>query len=337
MTEDHIFPSREEIKRLKVAVLCGGPSPEHEVSLASGKKIFNVLDRDKFEPELIIWERDDTPPVSGEEFRRFDLVFIAMHGPFGEDGTVQAFFELLDVPYTGSGVAASRLGMDKVASKLFFRSAGIPTPENKAAERVEQGFRALEVVGLPCVVKPSAQGSSVGVSIVRRRREFKEAFSKAIKFDGRAIVERYIEGREINAGILGNQKPIALPLIEIVPKREFFDYEAKYGSLAALENHVPSRAQGYDPALAEEITPAPLDRKITKEMQEMAVRAYQALGCCGFARVDMLLEEGGRIYVLEVNTIPGLTKNSLLPKEARAAGIKFPQLLEMIIDFALER
>lgn len=308
------------MKRLKVAVLCGGPSPEHEVSLSSGEKVFRALDQEKFVPKLIVWGRGYTPPLTVGEFKRFDLVFIAMHGPFGEDGTVQAFVEILGVPYTGSGVVASRLGMDKVASKLLFRSAGILTPEYKIAERFGQGLQALETVGLPCVVKPSSQGSSVGVSIVRREHDFKRAFAEAVKFDGRAIVERFIKGREINAGILGNQKPAALPLIEIVPKKEFFDYEAKY-----------------DPAMAEEITPAPLDRKTTMGMQEIALRAYRALGCRGFARVDMFLGEGGKIYVSEVNTIPGLTENSLLPKEARAAGIAFPELLEMIIDFALEQ
>lgn len=319
------------MKKLKVAVLCGGPSPEYEVSLASGERVFNALDRTRFEPGLIVWGREITPPLTPDEFKRFDLSFIAMHGPFGEDGTVQAFLKLLGIPYTGSGVAASRLGMDKVASKLLFRSVGIPTPDyvvfnggllatHQITEEVEQGSKVLEAVGLPCVVKPSAQGSSVGVSIVRRKRDFKKAFAEAVRFDGRSIIERYIKGREINCGILGNHKPTALPLIEIIPKRSFFDYKAKY-----------------DPALAKEISPAPLDEKITREMQEMAIKAYQTLGCRGFSRVDMFLEEGGEIYVSEVNTIPGLTENSLLPKEARAAGIEFPQLLEMIIDFALEQ
>lgn len=306
--------------RLKVAVLCGGPSPEHEVSLSSGENVFNALDRTKFEPELIVWGRDHTPPLTVSGFKQLDLAFIAMHGPFGEDGTVQAFLELLGVPYTGSGVVASRLGMDKVASKLLFQSAGIPTPEYRVAERADQGLKALEDLNPPCVVKPSSQGSSVGVSIVRKKRHFKKAFAEAVRFDGRVIVERYIRGREINAGILGNQKPTALPLIEIVPKKEFFDYEAKY-----------------DPALAEEITPAPLDQRTTRKMQETALEAYRTLGCRGFARVDMFLEDGGKGYVSEINTIPGLTENSLLPKEAKAAGIEFPQLLEMIINFALER
>lgn len=308
------------MKVLKVAILCGGPSPEYEVSLASGRNIFNVLDRSKFEPELVVWGRSGTPPLSSGEFRSFDIVFIAMHGPFGEDGTVQAFLELLGVSYTGSGVAASRLGMDKVASKLLFRSAGISVPKYRVIQKVEQGLEALKITGLPCVVKPSAQGSSIGVSIVRKRGDFKKAFAEAVRFDGRVIVERYIKGREINCGILGNQKPVSLPLVEIIPEKEFFDYEAKY-----------------NPALAREITPALLEGETTGRMQELAVRAYQILGCLGFARVDMFLEEGGRIYVSEVNTIPGLTENSLLPKEARAAGIKFPQLLEIIINYALEK
>jgi len=306
--------------KLKIAVLCGGPSPEHEVSLASGKNIFGALDRAKFVPELVVWGKDDTPPLSSEELRKFDLVFIAMHGPFGEDGTVQAFLELLGIPYAGSGVVASRLGMDKVASKLLFRTANIPTPDYQVTRKVEQGIKILKMIGLPCVVKPSSQGSSIGVAIVRRKKDFKKVFDTAIKFDGRVIVERYIKGREINCGILGNKNPFALPLIEIIPEKEFFDYQAKY-----------------DPALAKEITPASLDRETARKMQDLALKAYQVLGCRGFARVDMFLEEGGRIYVSEVNTIPGLTKNSLLPKEARAVEITFPQLLEMIINFALEK
>lgn len=307
-------------RKLRVVVLSGGPSPEHKVSLASGENVFSAFDRAKFEPKLVVWGRDSMPPLAAKGFRQFDVVFIAMHGPFGEDGTVQAFLELLGIPYTGSGVAASRLAMDKVASKLLFRSVGIPTVEYKVVEQGEAALKALENIGIPCVVKPSAQGSSIGVSIVRRRQEFKKAFAEAIKFDGRVIVERYIKGREINCGILGNQNPISLPLIEIIPKKEFFDFEAKY-----------------DPALAEEITPAPVDRETTQKMQEMAVRAYRILDCRGFARVDMFLEEGGKSYVSEINTIPGLTENSLLPKEAQAAGITFPQLLEMIIDLALEQ
>lgn len=320
--KSHKFRLRSQPKnvKLKVAVLCGGPSLEHEVSLASGWNVLNALDRIKFKPELIVWGKDHTPPLTVSEFKRFDLVFIVMHGPFGEDGTVQAFLELLGIPYTGSGVVASRLGMDKVASKLLFRTANIPTPDYQVTRKVEQGIKILKMIGLPCVVKPSSQGSSIGVAIVRRKKDFKRAFDTAIKFDRRVIVERYIKGREINCGILGNKNPFALPLIEIIPEKEFFDYQAKY-----------------DPALAKEITPVLLEGEITRRMQKLAVRAYQILGCRGFARVDMFLEEGGRIYVSEVNTIPGLTENSLLPKEARATGITFPQLLEIIINYALEK
>lgn len=306
-------------RKLKVAVLCGGPSAEREVSLSSGKQVFKALDSRRFKPELVVWGRDRTPPLSIEEFKRFDVVLIVMHGPFGEDGTVQAFLELVGVPYTGSGVAASALGMDKVASKLVFCGAGILVPDYRVAHTVDQARRALGNLGLPCVVKPSAQGSSVGVSIVRKKRDLPQAFSAAVRYDGRVIVERYIKGREFSCGVLGNRDPTALPLIEIVPKTEFFDYTAKYV-----------------PGMAEEITPARLPRRIAFKMQDAALTAYRALGCRGFARVDMFLEEGGKIYTLEVNTIPGMTENSLLPKEARAAGIEFPKLLEMIIGFALE-
>jgi D-alanine-D-alanine ligase len=307
-------------RKTSVAVLCGGSSSEHEVSLASGRHIFEALDRDKFNPELIIWERTDTPPLSLEQFRRFDVVFIAMHGSFGEDGTVQAFLELSGVPYTGSGAVASRLGMDKVASKLLFQTAGIPTPEYRVAQEIKQGLAVLEEIGFPCVIKPSAQGSSVGVSVAEERQDFVKAFPKAVKFDGRVVIERYIKGREFSCGILGNGNPTALPLAEIIPKARFFNYAAKYNS-----------------GMAEETIPARLDRGMTRAMQQLAIKVYEILGCRGFGRVDMLLSENGIPYVLEINTIPGMTGASLLPKEAGAAGIGFSQLVERIINLSLEQ
>lgn len=314
--------SKMDLKKGKteIAVLCGGPSSEHEVSLASGKNVFGSLDRNKFNPELVIWERSDSPPLSLEEFKSFDVIFIVMHGPFGEDGTVQAFLELIGVPYTGSGVAASRLGMDKVASKLLFQATGIPIPEYRVAGGIKRGWVVLEEIGFPCVIKPSAQGSSVGVSIAKREEDFAEAFDKAVVFDGRVIIERYIKGREFSCGILGNGNPAALPLVEVIPEGDFFNYEAKY-----------------DLGMAEEITPARLDRGMTRVMQRLAIKVYKILGCCGLGRVDMLLSESGIPYVLEINTIPGMTEASLLPKEAGAAGIGFSQLVEKIINLALER
>jgi len=311
----------QDAKLLSVAVLCGGPSAEHEVSLASGRNVFEALDRSKFAPGLIIWEKGQRFPGRAADFSDFDVVFLALHGPFGEDGRVQAFLDLLSVPYTGSGMAASALGMDKIASKRIFQAEGIPTPEFVAVSSVSGATaREMAACGFPCVVKPSSQGSSMGVSIVRRRSQLDRALNEALKFDGRALIERYVRGREFSVGLLGNSEPVALPPIEIVPKNEFFDYEAKY-----------------TPDVAEEIVPARLDSRMTRKMQRLAVKVYQALGCRGLGRVDMLLGEDSKVYVLEMNTIPGMTENSLLPKEAKAAGIEFPELLEMIISFALER
>lgn len=311
---------RSKGKRLRVGVLCGGPSSEHEISLASGKNVFIALDRTKFKPELIVWGRDGTPPRDVEGFKRFDVIFIAMHGSFGEDGTVQAFLELSGVPYTGSGVAASKLGIDKVASKLLFQATGIPTPRYRVVSGIGQGLEVLGEIGFPCVIKPSAQGSSVGVSIVKGEEGFVKAFDRAIRFDGRAIIERYVKGREFSCGILGNRDPVALPLVEILPRAEFFDYGAKYNSGATGE-----------------IVPARLDRKMTCKMQQLATRVYEILGCGGFGRADILLSENRTPYVLEINTIPGMTESSLLPKEARAAGIGSSQLVERIINLALEQ
>jgi D-alanine-D-alanine ligase len=307
------------MKKLKIAVLCGGQSSEHEISLASGEHVFEALDRDKFNPDLVIWERSDTPPLSMERFKCFDVVFIAMHGPFGEDGTVQAFLERGGVSYTGSGVSASRLGMDKVASKLIFQTTGVPTPDYRVVREIRQGLGASGEVGFPCVIKPSAQGSSVGVSIVRREKDFAKAFDKAVRFDGRAIIERYIRGREFSCGVLGNRNPVALPLVEVAPKTRFFSYEAKY-----------------NPGMVEEVVPAQLGKGIASKMQQLAIRVYQTLGCRGFGRVDMILSENKNPYILEMNTIPGMTEESLLPKEAMAAGIGFSHLVERIINFALE-
>ena len=305
--------------KLRVAVLCGGPSSEHEVSLASGKNVFKALDRNQFQPELVSWGKDHLLVDVKIDFSKFDVVFLALHGPFGEDGRIQAFFDLLGVPYTGSGLAASALGMDKVASKRMFQAVGIPTPEFAVVSDLVSGAGGVERIGLPCVVKPSSQGSSVGVSLVEARKDIEPALRGAISFDGRAIVERYVKGREFSVGVLGNGSPQALPLIEVIPKGEFFDYEAKYV-----------------PGMAKEITPARLDSRKTRELQDLAVKVFRVLGCRGFGRVDMLLDERGETCVLEINTIPGMTENSLFPKEAKAAGISFPQLVGRIIDLALE-
>jgi D-alanine-D-alanine ligase len=298
----------------KIAVLMGGPSPEYEVSLQSGENVIRNLDRSKFDISGIVVSKDGRFPVPPRSLRKFDLAFIAMHGPFGEDGTIQAILDEIGVVFTGSEAAASRLGMDKIASKNIFIKEGIPTADFRVVESVGGIKDPAESFGLPLMIKPSNQGSSVGVSIVRTPADFPKAFAEAARF-GPVIAEKFVQGKEIQAGILEEK---LLPLIEIRPRNEFFDYAAKY-----------------TPNLSEEITPAPLDEQTTKRIQQLAIRAFKILGCRHLGRVDLFLTEDGTALVSEVNTIPGLTENSLFPKEAAAAGIPAPELFEKIIGLAL--
>lgn len=302
--------------RTKVAVLCGGPSPEHEVSLASGENVLRNLDSRRFVAEKIVIDKSGKFPIPLEGLKKFDLAFLAMHGPFGEDGTIQAILESLGVLYTGSGVAASILGMDKVASKRLFAAAGFNIAPFQVTENLKDLFKIAKVFGFPLIVKPSNQGSSIGVSLVEKSGELAGAFDKA-SFYGPVIAEKFIRGREIQAGILGDE---ALPLVEIKPKRKFFDYEAKY-----------------DPSLSEEITPALVDQKMTERIQDIALGVFKLLGCRHFGRVDLFYSDEGEVIVSEINTIPGLTENSLFPKATAAAGLAFLQVLEKIIDLALAK
>lgn len=241
-----------------------------------------------------------------------------MHGHFGEDGTIQGFLELIDIPYTGSGVLASALGMDKIYSRKLFTQAGLETPRYLVFEKGNSLKKVLRQFSFPLFIKPSNQGSSIGSSKVNKRKELKQALEIALSFSRFALVEEYIKGIELTGSILGNDNPTALPLVEIVPTRQFFDYNAKY-----FDNQT------------KEIVPARLSQKLTKIAQKAALDAYRSLGCRGFGRVDMIIK-GNNVCVLEVNTIPGLTPMSLLPKAAQADGISYPQLLDKIIRFAFK-
>lgn len=314
--------------RLRVAVLMGGTSAEREVSLQSGRNIVAALDPEKYAVipvEVSQWrETDVLGTLAG-----VDLVFIALHGPYGEDGTVQGLLELLDVPYTGSGVLSSALAMDKIRSRQIFQWHGIPVPRYVSFHEEEWRMapqalldQVASAVGFPCVVKPSDQGSSIGVSIVRDPSGLSPALAEAFRYSRAVLVEERIAGTEITCGILDDPqtgRPEALPLVEIVPRREFFDYEAKY-----------------TPGATEEICPARIPPHLAARAQEIAVRAYRALGCWDMGRVDMFVR-GEEVLVLEVNTIPGMTRTSLLPQAAKAAGMDFPALLDRVIDSALRR
>ena len=239
-----------------------------------------------------------------------------MHGPNGEDGTIQGFLELLGIPYTGSGVLASALGMDKIYSRRLFVQVGLNVPKYLVFSKKDTTNKIFKKFKFPLFVKPSNQGSSVGVSKVTKKSDLKKALKLAFGFSDSVIVEEYLDGSEITVPILGNEKPITLPVVEIVPKTGFFDYKAKY-----------------DERLCDEIVPARISKQLTNEAKKAAILAYQTLGCRAFGRVDLIVRKD-KIYVLEVNTIPGLTPVSLLPKSAASAGISYPRLLDKIVNFA---
>jgi D-alanine-D-alanine ligase len=248
---------------------------------------------------------------------------IILHGPFGEDGTVQGLLDLLDIPYQGSGVLGSALAMNKLVAKQLYQAAGLPVPPYltlRNGNRVDAEDVSARL-GLPLVVKPVSAGSSVGMTIVRKAGELQGAIGKALEFDEAALIEAYIDGIELTGGVLGNDAPEALPLIEIVPDKahEFFDYEAKY-----------------TPGATQEICPARVDPSVTAKGQAYAVAAHRALNCQGYSRTDMILKDG-KLYVLETNTIPGMTATSLFPQAAAAAGISFSRLLDRLIELSIER
>ena len=305
---------------MRVALIAGGTSSEREISIASGEGARAALEQAGFQVELI-------DPARRGDLRRlldeqFDVAFLALHGKPGEDGTMQGMLELIGLPYTCPGVWSSATAMDKVLSKVFYRREGIPTPSSvtvRAGEPrdVEQIIAEL---GSRCVVKPGTAGSALGVFIVEGPDAVADAIGKALELDDEVLVERYIKGRELTVAVLGNEDAEALPIIEIVPKSEFYDFESKYAVGGS-----------------QHLCPAPLDEELTSRIKEYAVRAHRCLRCEGISRSDFLLEEDGSVWLLETNTIPGMTETSLLPDAARAAGIDFPELCTRLIAYALEK
>jgi D-alanine-D-alanine ligase len=298
--------TREELPK-KIAVLMGGPGSEREVSLATGRGVAKALRSLGVE----VVEVD----VCHENFalpKDVDLAFITIHGTFGEDGQLQEILEERGVPYTGDGVEASRAAFDKILSKEKFREHNVVTPE---WEIVEVGQRPT--ISIPLVVKPARQGSTVGVVIVKNAGELDSAMAEAGKYDRKLLVEKFVAGRELTIGVLGDQ---ALPILEIIPKGGFYDFNNKYPFLN------PQGGGG-----AEHVCPAKIDPNKTKQIQEQALRAFRALGLVVYGRVDVLLSDSGDPFVLEVNNIPGMTEASLLPEAAAAAGIAYPDLCARII------
>jgi D-alanine-D-alanine ligase len=307
-----------QLKNKKIIVLCGWISREREVSLRSGKKIYSALLRKGYDVTLIDPKMEGWEPVL-----RGDIVFIALHGKPGEDGTIQGFLETFNVPYTGSGVLASSLAMNKLISKKMFIFSGIPTPDYLSMDDFESidDFisKSMEYIGLPAVVKPVSEGSSIGVSIVKDADSLAPVVKDTVnKFD-RVFIEKYIEGREITIGIIElDGKPVALPILELVPRNKFYDYEAKYTA-----------------GFTEFIIPARMDKEKYTLAQELALKAHKALGCTGFSRVDLITDSNDNPYVLEVNTIPGMTELSDLPAMAKAYGIDYDDLVEIMLQSAL--
>jgi len=307
----------------RIAVLKGGRSLERQVSLRSGARVEDALERLGHDvvaldvnQDLISCLRDASP----------DVAFIAMHGRDGEDGTVQELLEILDIPYTGSGVLACVRATDKVLAKHLMIEAGIPTPEFFAFS--ETAFRELgaadalpaieERLDFPIVVKPSSQGSALGIKFARSAADVPSALVAAFSYDSRVLLERHVDGRDLAVSILDGEP---LPVVEAVPRNdEFYDFEARY-----------------EIGRTEFVCPAELPDGVTEQAQELALRTYRLLGCSAFGRVDLMLGAGGELTVLEANPIPGLTETSLLPQAAEAAGISFDELVERIVELALER
>lgn len=334
---------------MKIAVLCGGRSNERDVSLSTGTMVAHALRRNGHAVVLLDaclgLELDCAPeevfdkclpiaecaiPDTAPDVERFfnraegffgknvldickasDIVFNALHGDEGENGKLQAAFDLLGISYTGTGSQGCLLAMNKALSKQAFHEHGIPTPESITFRRADAAMNTPPRFGFPCVVKPGSGGSSVGVSIVHNEEEYSRAITDAFNIEDFIIVERYIHGREFSVGILGET---ALPVIEIIPKNGFYDYKNKY-----------------QPGFTVEVCPAEISTDEAARMQSVAVAVFKALGLGAYARVDVMMDDTG-VYCLEANTLPGMTPTSLLPQEAEAAGIHFEQLLETIIE-----
>ena len=308
------------MKKLTVALLSGGISSEREVSLNSGNQVFEALDKDKYDVRR--YDPKSDLPRLVTEADDIDAALIILHGPFGEDGTVQGMLDLLNIPYQGSGVLGSAVAMNKVVSKQLYEKAGLPILPY-IAFKAKDSFNTDDIaarLGLPVVIKPVQCGSSVGMSIVREADELKDAIKKAFAYDNEVMIEAYIDGVEVTGGVLGNDNPDALPLIEIIPdeSHEFFDYEAKY-----------------TPGVTNEICPARIDDQLTIKAQSYAVMAHEVLGCRGYSRTDMMLKDR-ELFVLETNTIPGMTVTSLFPQAAAAAGLSFGKLMDRLIELSLE-
>ncbi len=336
-------------KKIRIAIIFGGKSAEHEVSIQSARNIFDALDKDKYEPVLIGINKDCEwvtssiqqlfsneqvvlnknrmnilTEVSGN-FKKLDVVFPVLHGPFGEDGTIQGLLKLADVPFVGAGVLGSAIGMDKDVMKRLLRDADLPTNQFltfKSFERDKISFDKIkQKLGLPFFVKPANLGSSVGITKVHNKQELLPALESAFMYDSKIIVEEYIKGKEIECSVLGNDNPIASICGEVISHHEFYSYEAKY----------------LDKDGAKLSIPASISLEVSKKIQKIAVEAFKILCCEGMARVDFFVTAKNKIIINEINTIPGFTSISMYPKLWEASGISYSKLIDTLIEFAIER
>jgi D-alanine-D-alanine ligase len=297
---------------MRVGVLAGGPSSEREISLRSGRTVHNALVQGGIDA-IFLDVYDDIRDIISKN--KIDVVFIALHGRFGEDGTVQKILEENDIPYTGSDPSSSRIALDKIATKRVFEAKGIPTPRYIVLEKDAYDIESARKFGFPVVAKPQFEGSSFGLSVVKKESELQEALDKAFLYGPKILVEEYIDGRELTVGVL-DDKP--LPVIEIVPKNHVYDYRAKY-----------------DDPDTQYLIPAPIDPGSFERAKELGIAAHRSIGCRSFSRVDLMMKKSGDLFVLEVNTIPGMTERSLLPKAAAAIGLNFNRLCIKLIENAL--
>lgn len=304
----------------KVAILYGGLSTEREVSLRSGKAMFDAIQEKQYEALLI--DVDKNLAAKLDEIKP-DVAVIALHGRYGEDGCVQGMLELLGIPYTGPGVSASAIAMNKILTKKILVYEGIPTPafvvvDGRYGDSETLSHKILGSMNLPIAIKAANQGSSIGISFAFDENAVFAGVRECLKYDNEILAEQFIQGQELTVSVFGNRDPIALPILEIVSSTGVYDYHAKY-TVGASSHFVPA-----------------LPEEITRNISELAVKSYKAIGCKGLSRVDFLLSEDNKPYVLEVNTSPGMTETSLFPDAAKAAGISFPDLVEKLINLALE-
>jgi D-alanine-D-alanine ligase len=308
------------MKKRTIALLAGGISSEREVSLNSGEQVYAALDKSRY--DVVRYDPKTDLPKLMADAASIDAALIILHGPFGEDGTVQGMLDLLDIPYQGAGVIGSAVAMNKLAAKRLYTEAGLNVPPYCVVKRgpIPELGGCIQHLKLPIVVKPVEGGSSIGIAVAHSPEDLRQAVEDAFRYDQQVLLEKYIEGTEVTGGVLGNDEPEALPLIEIIPgeKHAFFNYTAKYQAGETTE-----------------ICPARISDALTDRAQAIAVQAHEALFCRGYSRTDMIIRNE-EIFVLETNTIPGMTATSLFPQAAANAGLDFTRLLDRLIELSLE-